>query len=74
MRGTMAATEQCLAAHRFTRVHRSRLVNLDRIRELVPTRSGEYRIVLDSGDTITGSRRFSERLRAALAAECISDR
>ena len=69
MRATMAATERRLSGHRFARVHRSRIVNLERVRELVPSGTGDGRILLDTGDSVGASRRYLKRVRAALQAD-----
>jgi len=47
------------------RVHRSWLVNRDRIAEIVPTGEGDVILVLESGARIPGSRRYRDRLDAA---------
>jgi hypothetical protein len=44
------------------RVHRSWLVNRERIREICPTGDGDVLLILDSGEKIPGSRRFREHL------------
>ena len=58
MRGTLAAWEARLTARGFVRVHRSRLVNRARIASLKPTPSGDMEIALDTGATLSGSRRY----------------
>ena len=60
MRETMAAMERRLPDDRFARVHRSALVRLDRIRELVPSRKGEFEVRLSTGDTVVLSRKYRE--------------
>jgi len=45
------------------RVHRSRLVNRNKIDALKPTPSGDLEITLSGGRTVLGSRRY----RAVLA-------
>ncbi len=47
------------------RVHRSWLVNRDRVREISPTGEGDVAITLDTGETIPGSRRYRSELEAA---------
>ena len=47
------------------RVHRSWLVNRDRVREITPTGEGDVAITLDTGETIPGSRRYRSELEAA---------
>lgn len=50
----------------FVRVHRSTIVNLERILELEPTSNGEYQIVMQDGQRLRSSRSHRERLLAAL--------
>lgn len=47
------------------RVHRSWLVNRNMIAEINPTGEGDVTITLTNGETIPGSRRYRDRLRAA---------
>jgi len=54
--------EQRLAAHGFVRVHRSAIVNADRIRELEPWFHGEYVVVLKDGTKLTSSAAHSREL------------
>lgn len=42
----------------FVRIHRSRIVNRQHIRETRPTPSGDFELTLSSGAVLTGSRRF----------------
>lgn len=63
VRETMHSLEQRLDPGRFLRVHRSAIVNVDRIIELRPGLHGDYRVVLRGGIELTSSRGYSERLR-----------
>ena len=63
IRGTIREIAARLHPDRFVRVHRSTIVNLDRIKELIPTFHGEYEIVLRDGTHVTSSRGYSERLQ-----------
>lgn len=47
------------------RVHRSWLVDRDRIAAIVPTGEGDVTIRLDTGEEVPGSRRYRDRLEAA---------
>lgn len=58
VRETLRSLEERLDPERFVRVHRSAIVNIDRIRELSPAPSGDYLITLQSGATLTMSRTF----------------
>jgi two-component system, LytTR family, response regulator len=46
----------------FVRIHRSAIVNLDRIRHLEPQAGGDYLVTLDGGKQLTASRRHVCRL------------
>jgi two-component system, LytTR family, response regulator len=67
LRESLASLAKRLAGARFVRVHRSAIVNLDRIRE-VRTLSGEMVVVLRSGAEVPVSRRRRERVARALRA------
>ena len=56
VRETMAVIEARLGAGRFTRVNRSALVHLDRIKELQPTFHGDYTVLLHDGTKLPLSR------------------
>ena len=62
LRESLAALERKLDSKRFARVHRGHIVNLDRIREIQPWDSGDYRIVLADGSHVNFSRRYRSRL------------
>jgi len=62
VRDTIAAIETRFASAGFVRIHRSIIVNVDRVRELRPLEKGEYRVVLQNGVELKLSRNF----RAAL--------
>ena len=64
---TLDALEARLDPARFMRVHRSALVNLTCVREMVPWFSGRYKIVLTGGHEVTGSRTRSRELRDRLS-------
>jgi uncharacterized protein YciI len=48
---------------RFARIHRSAIVNRERIREIVPEASSRYTVVLADGTRLILSRSRAERLR-----------
>lgn len=58
LRRSLAELETLLAAHGFQRVHRSAIVNLDRVRALEIRADGEYEVVLASGQRLRMSRRY----------------
>jgi two-component system, LytTR family, response regulator len=62
VRGTMADLEAQLDPVRFARIHRSTLVNLDRIREIRPAWHGDFDVVLEDGTQLKLSRHYRDRL------------
>ncbi|HEX9590105.1 MAG TPA: LytTR family DNA-binding domain-containing protein [Bradyrhizobium sp.] len=58
VRGTLAAEEARLTPFNIVRVHRTRLVNLTRVRGLKTGANGDFELTLDTGQTISGSRRY----------------
>ena len=63
---TLDALERRLDPARFVRSHRAFLVNLDRVREVVPWFSGGSRLRLDGGAELPVSRRRARDVRAVL--------
>ena len=68
LRETMNAIEGRLDPEKFFRIHRSRIVNMERIQELQPWLNGEYSVVLRTGARLTLSRGYRERLQEKLKA------
>jgi two-component system, LytTR family, response regulator len=66
LRDTMTALEAGLDPAQFVRIHRSSIVNLDRVRELEPYFHGDYVVHLTSGARLTLSRSYRDRLLARL--------
>jgi len=56
LRETMADLEGWLDPARFFRVHRSAIVNLDRVREIRPLLHGDAAVILSTGDMVRLSR------------------
>lgn len=65
LRSTMAAVEAQLDPGRFVRVHRSYIVNLDRIDRIEPLDSGDARILMRDGALLPCSRRYRPALKTA---------
>jgi two-component system LytT family response regulator len=63
LRKSLSLCESKLDPDKFARIHRSYLVHLDRIQELVPHAYGDYRIVLRSGRELPMSRSYRYKLR-----------
>lgn len=66
MRETMARLEARLDSARFVRIHRSTIVNLDRVRKLSPSFAGEYAVTLHDGTKLKLGRGYHERITAVL--------
>jgi two-component system LytT family response regulator len=69
IRETMKSIESRLDPEVFVRVHRSAIVNIDRVTLLEPYFHGEYVVVMKDGTKLTSSRSHSARLRAILRAD-----
>jgi two-component system, LytTR family, response regulator len=68
LRETMSRVEAKLPRDRFLRIHRSAIVNLDSVRELVPGAHGDFVVMLRSGKRLPLARGCRERLEEALGA------
>lgn len=66
LRGTMNALEPKLNSEQFIRIHRSAIINLDRIKALQPWFRGEQVLVLKDGTELTVGRAFRDRLQQFL--------
>jgi two-component system LytT family response regulator len=66
MRGTLKTIEARLDPESFVRIHRSLIVNLDRIAMVEPYFHGEYVVIMKDGTRLTSSRSHSAGLRARL--------
>ncbi|MGJ5820807.1 LytR/AlgR family response regulator transcription factor [Paludibaculum fermentans] len=62
VRQSMAEMERCMDPEKFVRVHRSTIVNIDRIREVQLGVDGEHRAVLSDGTELKISRGYRRRL------------
>jgi hypothetical protein len=62
-RMTLSSLESRLDPNRFVRIHRSHLVSLGAVKEVQPWFHGDFRVVLESGDTVPLSRRFRDRIK-----------
>jgi two-component system LytT family response regulator len=66
VRETMAHLESHLDPQQFVRIHRSTIVNVDRIQELRSSFNGEHVVLLRGGTRLTLSRGYREALQARL--------
>ncbi len=62
-RTTLAQLEQRLPSRTFVRVHRSAIVNVERIREFVPWFQGDWIIVLADGTRVQTGKSYRARVR-----------
>jgi two-component system, LytTR family, response regulator len=66
VRETLQSLESRLDPNKFLRIHRSTIVNFDRIRELHPVFHGDYAVHLHDGTELTLSRNYREKLAQPL--------
>ena len=62
LRITMSELERRLDPKRFARIHRSTMVNIDRIKEITPAWHGDFEVLLHDGQRLRLSRNFRDRL------------
>ena len=63
---TLDQLEASLDPQHFMRVHRSAIVQLDKVREIIPWFSGRYKLVLEGGHEVIASRERSRLLKERL--------
>jgi two-component system LytT family response regulator len=63
---TLSRLETRLNPSHFLRIHRSTIVNLNRVKELHPMFHGEYRVLLKDGTALTSSRSHHGKLQKLL--------
>ncbi|MEW5917906.1 MAG: LytTR family DNA-binding domain-containing protein [Gemmatimonadota bacterium] len=66
VRQTLQSMEESLTANEFLRIHRSSIVNVNRIKEIQPWFGGEYVVLLRDGTKLHTSRRYRARLETLL--------
>lgn len=69
VRETLKVMEERLASAGFQRIHRSSLVNLEAIRELIASDSGDYQVVLKDDTVLKLSRNYRDQLYSRLNAD-----
>jgi two-component system LytT family response regulator len=67
IRHTLARLEMALDSRRFVRIHRSAIVQLNRLSELRPLRYGDLEALLRNGTKLNVSRYYADRLSHLLA-------
>jgi two-component system, LytTR family, response regulator len=63
LRETISRTAERLDPNEFIRIHRSTIVNVRKIKELIPVNSGEYIVVLKNGKELSCSRGYRALLQ-----------
>lgn len=63
LRETMSNLGSRLDPRRFIRIHRSTIVNIDRVKKLSPSFAGEYAVILHDGANLRLSRGYHDRLQ-----------
>ena len=66
IRETLSHVESRLDPRRFMRIHRSTIVNLDRVRALESVFQREYLLILEDGTRLPSSSSYRSRLESAL--------
>jgi two-component system, LytTR family, response regulator len=62
LRMTMAELEEKLGPRKFVRIHRSTIVNVDRLVEVKPSPHGDFDVLLNDGTTLRMSRGYRYNL------------
>jgi two-component system LytT family response regulator len=68
LRETIAEMDRKLQSKGFTRIHRSAIVNTERIGEMHPLDNGEYRLLLRDGTELKLSRSYRHQLQGLLGS------
>ena len=66
IRGTMQSLETKLDPEKFVRVHRSTIVNIEKIKEIYPRSNGDQDLVLQNGQQLMLSRKYRDRFFGTL--------
>jgi two-component system LytT family response regulator len=72
LRRSISELEQDLDGELFCRIHRSTIVNLERVQALKPGEDGEYRVMIHDGTQLRLSRRYRKQVQCRLGIR-ISD-
>jgi two-component system LytT family response regulator len=63
---SLASLEKKLDSQQFIRIHRSSIVNIDSIKELIPHFNGEYHVILNDSTKLKLSRNYKENLNSLM--------
>lgn len=72
LRERISVLENALAGSKFVRIHRSTIVNTDKIKELQPCNNGEYMVVLQNGKELSMSRGYRARVHEYLQRSSVT--
>ncbi len=72
LRRSMSELERDLEPAMFCRIHRSTIVNMERVRTLKLGEDGEYEVLLDNGTSLRMSRAYRKQLQSRLGARSTS--
>jgi len=72
LRRSMAELEQDLDPAIFCRIHRSTIVNLERVQGLKLSEDGEYRVLIQNGPELRLSRRYRKQVQSRMGVR-VSD-
>ena len=64
VRSSLKALLERLEPRRFARIHRSAIVNIERVREVQPWFGGDYLVILEDGQQLRLSRTYRDRFLA----------
>jgi two-component system, LytTR family, response regulator len=67
VRETISGISQRLNSNHFVRIHRSTIVDIRKIKELIPVNSGEYVVILRNGKELSCSRGYRGSLQSVIA-------
>jgi two-component system, LytTR family, response regulator len=74
IRETIAAVERSLPPSRFARIHRSAIVNLDRVVEMRQWSSGDYIVILANGVRLKLSRTYRQNIETLSGMRALNDK
>lgn len=67
VRDTMSRFEALLDKRHFARIHRSTIIRLDRVMEVLVSPHGDYVVILEGGQRLTVGRLYRERIQQLIA-------
>jgi two-component system, LytTR family, response regulator len=74
IREKISTIEAELDPERFLRVHRSIIVNIDKVKQVIPCGSGEYVVMMKNGRELSFGRSYRDRLEQFLSKMSVSRR